>query len=221
MGRVTRPQSNAFWVRYQPDENESLEETRGVVNRVLYGDRRTTSPVKGGCFGGVLRDGDGNEVVDLVICMPERVAVSSVLNPHKWKRKGARGTFCDGRYPYERESAHQFVKRWCDAMNVRAFTTQIGSRQEVNRVLSQYCDRQTRRMRQKRSAKPLKPGGRKRRELGSSPLSPSSAPTLEVSHYTGNCVAIDSKPSVQRFVDIDFNFRLSLPVEGRYLLFSL
>ena len=207
------PQSNAFWVRYQPEEDESVEETLLLVDKVLHGDCRTKNPRKSGFFGGTLGDGDGNRVLDLLICTPNRVAVTSVLNPHKWRRKGARGTFRDGKYPYEGESVRRFVKRWCDAMNVRAFTREVGSRDEANRVLNGYYERQNRRMRQKRSAKPLGPGGRKRRELDSSALSPSSVPTVEVSHYTGSCAA-DWESSVHTMVNVKFD--LSLPVEGWY-----
>lgn len=214
---MVRLQSNAFWLRYQPEEDESLEETRHVVEKVLYGDRRTMRPANGGCFGGVLRDGEGHEVVDLVICMPDRVAVSSVLNPDKWKRKGARGRFCDGKYPYERESAHRFVKRWCDAMNVKAFTAQVGSKEELNRVLQRYYDRNNCRMRQKRGETALRTGRRKKRKTASSCTSP-EIPTVEVSHDTGNRLA-DLQSSVHVLVDVDFD--LSLPVEGRYRIFFL
>jgi len=208
---------NAFWVRYQPEEDESLEETLTVVDKVLYGDRRTKTTGKGGYFGGVLLDGDGHEVVDLVICMPSRVAVSSVLNPDKWRRKGARGTFRDGKYPEESETAHRFVKRWCDAMNVKAFTREVGSRDEANRVLKQYYDRENRRMRQKRGDREIsKPRGLRTRKQIPCARSPSEVPTVEVSHDTGNRVA-DLRPSVQTFVDLDFDF--SLPVEGLYCVF--
>lgn len=179
---VLRVMRNAFWLRYQPQEDESLEETRYIIDKVLYGDLRTDTPAKCGYFGGVLPYGDGHCIVDLVICMPRRVAVSAVLSPEKWKRMGARGNFCRGEYPHQRESVRRFVKRWCDAMSVKAFTVVIGSCEEVNCVLSEYNDRETCRVRQRRTGENVNLGGQQCRKLGVSALVSPGLPTVEVSH---------------------------------------
>ena len=186
-----------------------MRETLQVVKKVLYGDCRTKKPRKGGYFGGFLSDGHGHRVLDLLICTPNRVTVTSVLNPDKWKRKGAKGFLADGKYPKEGESVRGFVKRWCDVMNAKVFAMEVGSRDDTNRVLEGYYEREAHCMRRKRGENGVSKRGRPRKQSVSHVSRPRT-PELEVSPIGSRVV--DSEPCVESFIDLVLEF--NLPVEG-------
>lgn len=182
------PCHNTFWLSYQPVDDESLEETLEVVDKVLKGDVRSSSERDYGFFGGQMVR-DGQRVVDLVICTPIRRRVTAIYGKQRWQRCGARGSVSDLKYPFAGEKPHDFLQRWSRKVKLeqRYQLLRGASEDKLFQVLEDHQRRESGRMLQRKTSRPWRESSARRRKALRKPPTPSPPSSLERSCHVSLC----------------------------------
>ncbi|KID80903.1 hypothetical protein MGU_11683 [Metarhizium guizhouense ARSEF 977] len=206
-------QSNVFWVSYAPAEQESFEDILNLVDKVLSGDSWKSSKKHGFFAGEVLRG--GRRCVDAVLCSSLRMPASAIVSATKWKRKGAKGSLADAKWPVSGEGPKVFLEKWANAMRAASLKRFSGSEIELVRILEEYRLGHRDRMRRLRDRKGRKRPDRCREPSPLLPCVPPTSPESEVSATAIDPVVVPSDGPVNEFTGIDS----TLLVEGLCALF--
>lgn len=210
-------QTNVFWVSYAPAEQESFRDFLNLLDKVASGDSRK-SLKKHGVFAGEVVRG-GRRCVDAVLCSSVRVPVSAIVSSTKWKRKGAKGSLVDAKWPASGEGPQVFMEKWANAMRAASLERFSGSEIELHRRLEEYRHRERNRVRKARDKKGRRRPDRCRERSPLLPCVPPTSPESEVSATVVDPVVVPSDGPVNEFTGIDF----TLPVEGlcTFFLYSV
>lgn len=150
----SKQRSQAFWVTYEPTEEEAFESVLDLIERVL--------PGKPGFWAGevdvedTMEDGNATEtkssrrVIDIVVCTGEPQRVASVTSPEKWRRRGARGSIRSTAWVTKGKKPAEQLHQWMMEVGGKKRVKQTGSEDELRRVLRLWREKEKDRIRKRR-----------------------------------------------------------------------
>ncbi|KAM4060308.1 hypothetical protein HRG_002107 [Hirsutella rhossiliensis] len=127
----------AFWLRYQPAEQESFDDVVALLHRVMP---------KGKGLYVAQRQLDGQRVVEVLFCSQARYRVTSMCSRDKWARKGAQGQVVGITWPSLRQTREVFIADCLDQLRRIPKEHSLGSLKEFLFGLDASLDRESERM---------------------------------------------------------------------------